>query len=48
MNIFEKYGIRTITHARGYTTLTGGTVIFPEVWEAMTEASKHFVRMEDV
>jgi L-seryl-tRNA(Ser) seleniumtransferase len=48
MNIFEKHGIRTITHARGYTTLTGGTVIFPEVWEAMTEASKYFVRMEEL
>ncbi len=48
MNIFEKYGTRTVIHARGYTTLTGGTVIFPEVWEAMTEASRHFVRMEEL
>lgn len=48
MNIYERYEVRPIIHARGYTTVTGGTILWPEVWEAMTEASKHFVRLEEL
>src|SRR5574341_1016001 len=48
MNIYERYGVRPVINARGYTTVTGGTILWPEVWEAMTEASNHFVRLEEL
>ncbi len=45
---YAKLGIRRSINASGTLTRIGGTLMWPQVAEAMVEASKSFVRMEDL
>lgn len=46
--IYSSLGVRTVVNARGNATLAGGTLMAPEVVEAMVEAARSFVRIGDL
>jgi D-glucosaminate-6-phosphate ammonia-lyase len=48
MTIYSSLGVRTVVNARGNATLAGGTLMAPEVIEAMAEAARSFVRIGDL
>lgn len=48
MHIYQKLGIRPIINARGFSTKTGGSVLLPEVLEAMRQAGESCVRMDEL
>ena len=48
MSIYASLGLRTVVNARGNATLAGGTLMAPEVTEAMSEAARSFVRIGDL
>ncbi len=43
MSIYKRLGIHTVINGNATLTRLGGSIMPPEVVEAMTEASKHFV-----
>src|SRR5436190_1325499 len=45
-SIYRRIGVPTIINGRGATTAVGGTLMDPEVLEAMVEASRAFVEIE--
>jgi len=45
MTVYERLGVRTRINAKGTYTYLTGSLMFPEVAEAMTEASQHFVNL---
>ena len=47
-DLFDDLGVRTVVNARGCATLAGGTLMAPEVVEAMAEAARSFVRIGDL
>jgi len=48
MGVYEELGVKTIINASGYMTRLSGSCMNPEVVEAMAEASRSFVKMEDL
>jgi len=48
MTIYSSLGVRTVVNARGNATLAGGTLMAPEVVDAMSEAARSFVRIGDL
>lgn len=48
MTIYSGLGVRTVINARGNATLAGGTLMAPEVVDAMAEAAQSFVRIGDL
>lgn len=48
MTIYSSLGVRTVVNARGNATLAGGTLMDPQVVEAMAEAARSFVRIGDL
>ncbi|MCA1646702.1 MAG: aminotransferase class V-fold PLP-dependent enzyme [Chloroflexi bacterium] len=48
MTIYDTLGVPTVINATGTLTRVGGTLMEPEVLDAMREAAGHFVRMEDL
>jgi len=46
--IYRALGVRTVVNASGTLTRLGGSRMAPEVLEAMAEASRSFVRIEDL
>lgn len=48
MGVYEDLGVRRIINACGTWTWLGGTLMAPEVLEAMAEAAKSFVTLEDL
>lgn len=46
--IYERLGLRTIINARGTHTRLGGTLILPEVLDAMREAAGAYVVLEEL
>ena len=46
--VYERLGLRTIINATGSLTRVGGTLMPHEVVEAMTEASRAFVKIEEL
>ena len=48
MSIYDELGVRTLINASANITRIGGSVMAPEVLQAMTEASKHFVNLEEL
>jgi D-glucosaminate-6-phosphate ammonia-lyase len=48
MSIYARLGIRTVVNARGNATLAGGTLMHPDVVDAMGEAARSFVRIGDL
>ena len=47
-NVYDRLGMRTSINAVGTLTTLGGTLMPPEVKQAMEEASRHFVRVHDL
>lgn len=47
-SIYERYGIRPIVNARGNHTRLGGSIMAPEVLEAMHSAAQSFVVLEEL
>ncbi len=45
MNIYKQLGVKTIINGFGTVSKIGGSVMAPEVLQAMTEASKHYVEI---
>jgi D-glucosaminate-6-phosphate ammonia-lyase len=48
MSIYDELGIRPIVNASATLTRLGGSVMEPEVVQAMVEASKHFINLDDL
>jgi D-glucosaminate-6-phosphate ammonia-lyase len=48
MSIYDELGVRPIVNASATLTRLGGSVMPPEVVQAMVEASKHFVDLDDL
>jgi len=48
MSIYDELGIRPIVNASATLTRLGGSVMPPEVVQAMVDASKHFVNLDDL
>lgn len=46
--IYEKLGVRPIINAAGHWTINGGSIMEPRAAEAMAEASRVMVRMQDL
>ncbi len=46
--IYDRIGVRTIINAAGATTAVGGTLMPPEVIEAMIDASRGFVVIDEM
>ena len=46
--VYERLGVRTFINARGTITTLGGSVMPPSVVEAMAEASRQFVHLEEL
>ena len=46
--IYRELGVREVINGRGYSTKVGGSIMDPEVVEAMRQASQSFVRIEDL
>ena len=48
MNIYEELGVRTLINAAGTVTMNGGSIMAPEVLQAMQEASQHFCLLNEL
>ena len=48
MNVYERLGVRAVINATCHWTVYGGSVEWPEVLEAMEEASKSCVDMRQL
>jgi L-seryl-tRNA(Ser) seleniumtransferase len=48
MSIYEELGIRPLINASATLTRLGGSVMPPEVVDAMVDASKHFVNLDEL
>ncbi len=48
MNVYERLGVRPVVNAVGTQTRLGGTIMCPEAVEAMVEASRADVAIEDL
>jgi D-glucosaminate-6-phosphate ammonia-lyase len=47
-NIYNRLGIRPVINCRGTHTVLGASKIWPELHEAMADASRHYVLLEEV
>jgi len=48
MSIYDKLGVKRVINALGTLTSLGGSIMLPEVIEAMNEAAKAFVDMDEL
>ena len=48
MNLYDEIGVRRVLNASGSMTFLGGSLIAPEVLEAMDQAARSFVSMPDL
>ncbi|MEZ4522797.1 MAG: hypothetical protein R3A46_14290 [Thermomicrobiales bacterium] len=48
MSIYERFGVRPLINASGYVTRMSGSLMLPEVVEAMAEASRSYVSMAEL
>ncbi len=48
MSVYEELGIRPIINASATLTRLGGSIMPPEVIQAMVDASKHFVNLDEL
>ena len=48
MSVYDQFGIKRVINGRSYSTKVGGCLMAPEVLQAMQEAAKSFVRIEDL
>lgn len=47
-SFYARLGVRTFINARGTITTLGGSIMPPQVVQAMAEASRHFVSLEEL
>ena len=47
-NIYERFGLRPIINARGTHTRLGGTIMEPEVLDAMHEAARAYIVLDEL
>ena len=47
-NIYEAIGVRPLVNAKGTYTIISGSLSLPEVKQAMEEASRHYVNMDEL
>src|ERR1700684_1370064 len=47
-NLFEQIGVRPLVNAKGTYTIISGSLSLPEVKQAMEEASRHYVNMDEL
>ena len=47
-SIYDALGVRRVINARSYSTKLGGCIAMPEVMDAMREAGKSCIRIEDL
>src|SRR3954451_7797292 len=45
---YESIGVRPVINCRGTLTIIGGSQMLPEVRQAMDEASRHFVQIDEL
>jgi L-seryl-tRNA(Ser) seleniumtransferase len=48
MNVYQELGIESIINAAGSMTTLGGSIIYPEITDAMAAASRHFVDIQEL
>ena len=46
--IYQRLGVREVINGRSFSTKVGGCIMDPQVIQAMQEASRSFVRIEDL
>src|SRR6201993_5058115 len=47
-NLYEQIGVRPLINAKGTYTIISGSLSLPEVKQAMEEAGRHFVNMDEL
>src|ERR1700677_1512544 len=47
-NLYEEIGVRPLINAKGTYTIISGSLSLPEVKQAMEEASRHYVNMDEL
>src|ERR1700735_4067017 len=47
-NLFEEIGVRPLINGKGTYTIISGSLSLPEVKQAMEEASRHYVNMDEL
>ncbi len=47
-NVYTRLGVRPVINGIGTVTVLGGSIMPPEVTEAMQEASRHYVRLPEL
>jgi seryl-tRNA(Sec) selenium transferase len=47
-DLYQSIGVRPLINARGTYTIISGSLMLPEVREAMAEASKHYVHLDEL
>jgi seryl-tRNA(Sec) selenium transferase len=47
-NLYEQIGVRPLVNAKGTYTIISGSLSLPEVKQAMEEASRHYVNMDEL
>ena len=48
MSVYQRLGIRPVINGMGTYTILGGSLMPPEVLQAMSEAARHFVAMDEL
>ncbi|HEX2524128.1 MAG TPA: aminotransferase class V-fold PLP-dependent enzyme [Terriglobia bacterium] len=48
MSVYDRLGVRRVINGRSYSTKVGGCLMAPEVLQAMQDAARSFVRIEDL
>jgi len=48
MNVYERLGVRTLINAQGEVTRLGGALMEQETSDAIAEAAKYSVRMDEL
>ena len=46
--IYESIGVRPLINARGTYTILSGSLMLPEVREAMVAAAQHYVHLDEL
>jgi D-glucosaminate-6-phosphate ammonia-lyase len=47
-NLYEQIGVRPLVNAKGTYTIISGSLFLPEVKQAMEEAGRHYVNMDEL
>ena len=47
-NLYEAIGVRPLVNAKGTYTIISGSLSLPEVKQAMEEAARHYVNMDEL